>query len=110
VLPQPAALATLCPAGELDVATAPAAIDHRRLGTAIFVTVDMSAVIFIDAFALGSIVELRDVVAERGGSVHLAAVPARIAWVFELAGLTELLSSTAPARKPGRRLAGGSGG
>lgn len=81
----------LNPAGELDIGTANAVFDPQLFDTADVLTVNLSAVTFIDAFTLGKIVNLRNVTIGRGGTLLLTGASARTARVFELAGLASLL-------------------
>lgn len=86
---------TLYPAGELDLMTAPAEFDPRQLGQASAVRVDLRYVTFIDAFALGRIVRLRNILSDRGGALTVVGPKTRVAWVFAIAGLASLLSDPA---------------
>ena len=70
-------------------------------------TVDASAVVFVDAGALGSLVRLRNTVAVYGGTVTFAAASPRFRRVAELAGLQSTFDlDLLPARCTG---AGGVG-
>ena len=81
----------IAPAGELDFDTAPAAFDPHMVADAGSVVVDLSGVTFVDAYALGKLVELRDSLAERGGSLVVVGASARVARTFSLAKLDSLL-------------------
>ena len=81
----------LYPAGELDFATAPAEFDPSNLGHASDVRVDLRYVTFVDAYSLGRIVVLRNIMSARGGTLTVASPSARIARVFTIAGLASLL-------------------
>jgi len=68
----------------------PDEFDPRLLGDAAFAVADLSAVTFVDAFALNKIVELDDVMAERGGSLAVVGASTSIARTFSLARLDSL--------------------
>lgn len=99
--------------GELDAFAARSlrtrleqAIDHGCIN----ITVDASAVSFVDAGGLGMFVGLSNAVAPYGGSVTVAAASDRFLRVAELAGLRaafdlDLLPDNPCFATPGRRSA-----
>jgi anti-anti-sigma factor len=75
------------PAGELDMASAEAELNPEQLGDASAVELDLRYVTFVDAFALGRIVALRNVLIGRGGELNIANPRPAVERVFSLAGL-----------------------
>ena len=78
--------------GELDIRTAPSAVDSRHIPRqASEVTVDLARVTFIDATGLGAIVGLRNELIAAGGSLKLTGASPRVARIFALGSLSTLL-------------------
>jgi len=85
-------------AGEVDADTAPRmkaelldAVRHHRL-----VTVDLSAVTFMDSQGLAALIRARKEAESCGGTLHLDAVPARILKLLQLTGLHTVFTVVAP--------------
>ena len=81
--------------GEVDLASA-GGLDHeldRRLGDGSgTVVVDCAGITFIDSSGLRTLIEAAGKAEEAGLAFRLVAVPAPVARVFELAGVTSLFS------------------
>ena len=80
--------------GEVDVFTAPdmraeltGALRSHRL-----VTVDLSAVTFMDSQGLSALIRAREEAESLGGCLRLDKVPARVMKLLELTGLDTLLT------------------
>jgi anti-sigma B factor antagonist len=75
------------PAGELDIASAALELapEHFRDSTA--VELDMRDVTFLDAFALGQIVALRNLLLGRGAELRIINPRPKVERVFRLTGL-----------------------
>jgi anti-anti-sigma factor len=84
--------------GELDMAVCPhircAGLAAVRSG-APTVTFDLHDARFVDAHALGALVEVQHAASEKGAVLRIVNVPARVLRVFELTGLTGPLGVTA---------------
>ena len=81
-------------AGEVDLAAADGlrAELERRLPAAGTLVVDCAGITFIDSTGLRTLIEAAHRAEEAGSRFRLAAVPAPVARVFELAGVTELFA------------------
>ena len=81
-------------AGEVDLASADGLrVDFDRwLTDADTVVVDCAGITFIDSTGLRTLLEASSKAEESGTRFRLAAVPAPVARVFELAGVTEVFT------------------
>jgi anti-sigma B factor antagonist len=79
--------------GEIDVANASGFLDVA-LGVLAdcddFLTVDLSAVTFMDSTGLGMLLAVRGAAKETGKRVRLRGTPARVARLFDITGVTDL--------------------
>jgi anti-anti-sigma factor len=87
-------------AGELDLATGSEI--QTKLECALdtgasAIVVDLSRVTFIDAFGLGLIIRAQKSAIERGATLGVAGVESRVAHVFALAGLGDLIHTLVDA-------------
>jgi anti-anti-sigma factor len=75
------------PAGELDMVSAEVELDPDHFRDARAVELDMRYVTFVDAFALGRMVALRNVLIGRGAELGIVNPRADVERVFRLTGL-----------------------
>jgi anti-sigma B factor antagonist len=81
--------------GEVDVYTAPTLDDELTRATAAGVTslvVDLSGVDFLDSTGLSVLVKALERVRERDGRLDVVVTAERVAKVFRITGLDEMLS------------------
>lgn len=89
-----AAMSVVEVAGELDVYSAPGLRDvllEVTLRPAPLVVVDLSGLRFMDSSGLGVLVAGWKRARDHGGRLAVAALPARVAWVFRRTGLDRAL-------------------
>jgi anti-sigma B factor antagonist len=79
-------------AGEIDVSTAPLLRDRLQQLAARFVTVDLSAMTFIDSTGLGVLVGAFRRLREDGGDLALRAPTRSTRKVLELTGLAQMMT------------------
>lgn len=91
-------LFTLAVSGDVDIATVDEFLVAARTGmeTAAAVELDLSGVTFIDSSGLGVLVRLRKEAAERGCTLRLTNVPAKVSRILGLTGLTNLFPELHP--------------
>ncbi len=86
------AVAVLQPSGEVDIAAVarlrPGWIELAEVTRPQLVIVDLAKVTFVDVAGLGLLVALRNQQRRHGGQVHLRSVPAPVARLLELTGLS----------------------
>jgi len=85
--------------GDLDLASAPV---HRRRLTAVGdagwpeVTVDLRAVTFADSSALHVLLDARDRITGRGGTLRVIVAPGPVARLLDVTGVGTLLTVVVP--------------
>ncbi len=86
------ASAVMTLAGEADLAVAEALFEHGAVALAqdgvADLTIDLEQVSFIDSTSIGALVRLNNLVADSGQTIALTRVPARVARILQIAGLT----------------------
>jgi anti-anti-sigma factor len=75
------------PAGELDVLSAEDELDPEHFRDANAVVLDLRYVTFVDAFAVGRIVVLRNVLIGRGAELRVVNARPEVERVFRLTGV-----------------------
>jgi anti-anti-sigma factor len=96
------------PHGEIDLATAPnlrAALDAAMDPAARCVLVDFEDVAFLDSTGIGVLLSAQRKLRARGGKLIVVCDDPLIRRVFEIAGLTDILSIT-PSRREALLAAG----
>jgi anti-sigma B factor antagonist len=86
----------LRPAGEIDLATRDqlsAAVDSALASGATAITLDLSAVTFMDSTGLGTLVAAHESAAAAGVSFGVTSPQARIARVLGLTGMDHLIQT-----------------
>lgn len=86
--------ATVTVSGEIDICTCEAMRDALAAGLGpgpVHLTVDLSAVTFIDASGIGVLLAIRALAAEAGGSLTLRAPSRAVRRLVEILGLGEVL-------------------
>ncbi|SFC13705.1 anti-anti-sigma factor [Nocardioides terrae] len=90
----PDGAAVLAVSGDLDIAGVAAFLEHAQpllQSDAAVIEVDLRDVTFLDSSGIGALVRLRKATAD-GQRLRLSHVPASVARVLELTGLTDLFA------------------
>lgn len=85
---------TFAVSGDLDLASAESFIDSATasVGEGTALRLDLSEVTFMDSTGLGALITLRNLMADRGGSLVLVSASSAVSRVLELTGMSDVFS------------------